>query len=578
MTPVSAHSEVRLSLCRPSVFPAIILGAFSLIVSGCSNAADNDLASVNATNGTANRGGAAAAVPAPPTASNAVSLKFLGRYRHGARKKSTAEICAFDTVSKRLFVIDGERAAIDILDINNPAEPQLFKSVDLTEYGSKPNSITAKGGVIAAAVAADPKQEPGLVVFISPDGKVLKTVHVGSEPDMLTISPDGHWLLSANEGEATEDYTNDPEGSVSLIDLSGGVAAVTDASVVHIDFKAYNDKSKLPPGVRVFGKNATPAQDFEPEYIAVSPDSKTAWVALQEANAFAIINLETQKLVDLIPLGFKDHSLPENAFHASNKSKSIQLRTWPVKGMYQPDAIYSFEVDGTAYVITANEGDHRDFDGFSEKARVGDLKLNPKNFPNARELQAPSALGKLMVTSANGDVDGDGLYEDLYCFGGRSFSIRNTEGQLLYDSGSEFERIIANRHPKSFNADHESNDFADRSDNKGPEPEGLVVGMIEGRPVAFIGMERHSGIMVYDLADPQKPVFCDYVITRDFDKSTKKPESGDLGPEGLTFIPADVSPTDKPLLAVSYEISSTTALFEVVTDSAAAKTDQLTEE
>tara|TARA_R100001132_G_C3274819_1_gene97240 strand:+ start:7056 stop:8723 length:1668 start_codon:yes stop_codon:yes gene_type:complete len=555
----------------------VIFSSFGLIVSGCSSAADDPLATVDVAKGGANGDGAVENIPAPPVASNAVSLKYLGRYRHGERKKSTAEICAFDTGSKRLFVVDGERAAIDILDITNPAEPQLFKSVDLTEYGSKPNSITAKGGVIAAAVAADPKQEPGLVVFLSPGGKVLKTVHVGSEPDMLTISPDGHWLLTANEGEATKDYTNNPEGSVSLIDLSGGVAAVTDASVVHLDFKAYNDKSKLPTGVRVFGKNATPAQDFEPEYIAVSPDSKTAWVSLQEANAFAIINLETQKLVDLVPLGFKDHSLPENAFHASNKSKSIQLRTWPVKGMYQPDAIYSFEVDGTAYVITANEGDHRDFDGFSEKARVGDLKLNPKNFPNAEELQAPSALGKLMVTSANGDDNGDGIYEELYCFGGRSFSIRNTEGQLLYDSGNEFERIIADRHPKSFNADHESNDFADRSDNKGPEPEGLVVGMIESRPVAFIGMERHSGIMVYDLADPKKPVFCDYVITRDFDKSTKKPQAGDLGPEGLTFIPADVSPTDKPLLAVSYEISGTTALFEVVTNAAKAKPDQPSE-
>lgn len=574
MTPRSPQSGARPRPYHLPVIAAIILSSFSLIASGCSSAADDPQAAVNAANSPLNDGGAVVPIPEPPAASNAVGLKFLGRYRHGTRKKSTAEICAFDTSSKRLFVVDGERAAVDILDITNPAEPQLFKSVDLAELGSKPNSITAKGGVIAAAISSTPKQEPGLVVFLSPEGEVLKTVHVGPEPDMITISPDGHWLITANEGEATKDYTRNPEGSVSLIDLTDGVEAVTDASIVHIDFTAYNDKSKLPSGVRVFGKNATPAQDFEPEYIAVSPDSRTAWVSLQEANAFAIIDLETQKLVDLVPLGFKDHSLPENAFDASNKGKSIQLRTWPVKGMYQPDAIYSFEVDGTAYVITANEGDHRDVDGFSEKARVGDLKLDPKKFPNANELQSPKALGRLMVTSSNGDADGDGLYEEIYSFGGRSFSIRNTDGQLLYDSGNEFERIIANRYPKSFNADHESNDFDDRSDNKGPEPEGLVVGMVEGRPVAFIGMERHSGIMVYDLAHPKQPVFCDYVITRDFDKSTKKPEAGDLGPEGLTFIPADVSPTQKPLLAVSYEISGTTALFEVVSDTATEKSSQ----
>ncbi|HAH49551.1 MAG TPA: alkaline phosphatase, partial [Planctomycetaceae bacterium] len=176
----------------------MIFSSFGLIVSGCSSAADDPLATVDVAKGGANGDGAVENIPAPPVASNAVSLKYLGRYRHGERKKSTAEICAFDTGSKRLFVVDGERAAIDILDITNPAEPQLFKSVDLTEYGSKPNSITAKGGVIAAAVAADPKQEPGLVVFLSPGGKVLKTVHVGAEPDMLTISPDGHWLLTAN--------------------------------------------------------------------------------------------------------------------------------------------------------------------------------------------------------------------------------------------------------------------------------------------------------------------------------------------------------------------------------------------
>tara|TARA_R110000850_G_scaffold77904_36_gene168860 strand:- start:6620 stop:8287 length:1668 start_codon:yes stop_codon:yes gene_type:complete len=552
----------------------MILSVCCLTVSGCSDTAGNEVTAINSQPPSGGTGEIAEPLPEPPAASKAVGLKFLGRYRHGTRKKSTAEICAFDTESKRLFVVDGERVAVDILDITNPSEPQLFKSVDLAELGSKPNSITAKGGVIAAALSSDPKQEPGLVVFLSPSGEVLKTVHVGSEPDMLTISPDGHWLITANEGEATKDYTRNPEGSVSLIDLKDGVAAVTDASVVHIDFTAYNDKSKLPSGVRVFGKNATPAQDFEPEYIAVSPDSKTAWVSLQEANAFAIIDLETSKLVDLVPLGFKDHSLPENAFDASNKDKKIQLRTWPVKGMYQPDAIYSFEVDGTAYVITADEGDHRDFDGFSEKARVGDLKLDPKKFPNAKELQSPKALGRLMVTSSNGDADGDGLYEELYCFGGRSFSIRSADGQLVYNNGNEFERIIANRFPKSFNADHESNDLDDRSDNKGPEPEGLVVGMIEGRPVAFIGMERHSGIMVYDLTNPKQPVFCDYVITRDFDKSTKKPEAGDLGPEGLTFIPADVSPTGKPLLAVSYEISGTTALFEVVSNTTTEKQGQ----
>ncbi|MBX3448120.1 MAG: choice-of-anchor I family protein [Planctomycetaceae bacterium] len=504
-------------------------------------------------------------LPAPRSRGD-VHLTLVGRFHHGKFTTSAAEICAYDAASKRLFVVNGETLAIDVLDITDPSQPSLVKTATVGERGWKPNSIASRGGVIVAAFSAYPKQDPGAAVFLDTDGNTLKTIRVGSEPDMVTISPDGRWVLTANEGEPTDDYSRDPEGSVSLIDLSAGIESLTDEHVTTLGFDAFNAPLSRDARIRVFGPSATADQDFEPEYIAVSPDSKRAWVALQEANAFAVIDLETRSIKSIVSLGFKDYSLPENGFDASDKRDEVNIRPWPVKGMYQPDAIAAFDHNGETFLISANEGDHRNFAGFQEEARVSDLKLDPKAFPNAAELQRKENLGRLMVTKTLGDANGDGEYEELYSFGGRSFSIWSAAGELVFDSGSEFERIIAERHPGTLNADHESNDAKNRSDNKGPEPEGLTIGRVGDRLLAFIGLERHSGIMIYDLADPRQPTFVDYVITRDFSRPPNSPDAGDLGPEGLTFIPAEQSPTGKPLLAVSYEVSSTTSLFEVSVD------------
>lgn len=505
-----------------------------------------------------------------PEGRGGIGLKLLGRYQHGSFSQSAAEICAYQKETRRLYVVNAEAGGIDILDVVNPEEPKLVKRVVLTEQGSKPNSVAVWGNLVAAAMSSDPIQEPGKVVFLGGEGEIRKVVMVGAQPDMVTFSPDGKWLLTANEGEPSDDYQRDPEGSVSLIDVSGGVEQITQEKVKNLGFEAFHERSKLDPRVRVYGPGASVAQDLEPEYIAVSPDSKRAWVSLQEANGLGVIDLEKGEISQVVGLGFKDHSREENSLDASDKDGGIRIQSWPVKGMYQPDGIKAFASGDEVYLISANEGDHRKYSGFSEEVRVGELTLDPQRFPRAKELQKKEALGRLLVTKSLGDANGDGIYEELYSLGGRSFSIWSHTGELVWDSGNEFERILAGRYESSFNADQTSNERDGRSDNKGPEPEGVVVGEVGERKIAFIGLERHSGIMLYDVTDPKRPEFVEYALSRDISKPPETLEAGDLGPEGLTFLGAGESPTGKPILAVSYEVSGTTALYEVTVESIVA--------
>jgi hypothetical protein len=401
------------------------------------------------------------------------------------------------------------------------------------------------------------------VAFYDTDGKFLSAVKVGALPDMLTFTPDGKWVLVANEGEPNRDYTVDPEGSVSIIDMSPGAANLTQANVRTADFTAFNT-AKLDPRIRIFGPNATVAQDLEPEYIAVSRDSKTAWVTLQENNALGVVDIEAATITSLLALGYKDHNIEGNGLDASHQDSTIAIKTWPVKGMYQPDAIAAYQAQGETHLVTANEGEGRDYRGFSDEARLKNLKLDSTAFPNAAALKEAKALGSLKVTKANGDTDGDGDYDELFSFGTRSFSIWTAAGELVYDSGDDFEQIVARAFPKDFSSNSEKNgSFDDRSDDKGPEPEGIELAEIAGRTYAFITLERIGGIMAYDVSDPRHPSFVQYVNNRDFTGDAAAGTAGDLGPEGLAFIKAEASPNGRPLLVVANEVSGTITIFAI---------------
>jgi DNA-binding beta-propeller fold protein YncE len=928
-----------------------------------------------------------------------LELAVLGTYSTGLGPTS-AEIVAFDASKSRLFVSNAVTSTIDIVDASNPAQLVKLASIDVSAFGV-PNSVTVGAGVVAVAIEAVPKTNPGFVAFFKNDGALISSVQVGAQPDMLRFTPDGKFLLTANEGEPSgygEGHV-DPEGSVSIIPTGKDIRKLRNRDVRTVDFKSLIGKEDWlrSKGVRIYGPGANGAQDVEPEYVAVSSDSRKAFVTLQENNAIAEIDIAHARLNAVWPLGFKNHGegpyvtstfewtgrlppagitkagqkidfggfsglafegttrdgrlrfvthtdrgpnaeptgilrpflLPEfipqvvrftldpsngrfeleeriflkrndgtsltglpntklsaNAsqpyndevpvdlfgheialdplgadlegivldvdgsmwmcdeyrpaiYHfdprgrllqryipigthaaagkpvpapgmagefgiealpaviaqrrqnrgfegialqggklyafvqsparnpatlgnaalnsmrnvrlveldpstlatrmflyaldnpallgaddtpadkigdlvatpgsgflalerdddavpadpietitkrvyafklgtatdvsalsgvypveragaivnvsidqmttaelaplgavpitktlhvdlaqagfagvqkieglalldsgrlavvndndfgvaqisidpatglftrapgyapepntvglisvtgldASDRDNGINIRNWPTYGMYLPDAIAAYQANGKTYLVTANEGDARDWPGFAEEARVSALTLDPAAFPDAAALRNNAALGRLNVTRTLGDVNGDAAFEALYTLGGRSFSIwRADTGQQVFDSDADLERITAAAHPANFNAGHENNTLDDRSDNKGPEPEGLAVGEIGRRTYAFVGLERIGGIAMYDITTPSSPFFVDYANRRNFAATPPAAAAEDLGPEGLTFIPSHQSPTGRALLAVAHEVSGTVTLFEV---------------
>lgn len=570
-----------------------------------------------------------------------LTLNYLGRYSAGEFGVSAAEIPAFDPASKRAFVVNAKAGVVDVLNMADPAAPVKLGSLDANGIaaGAVVNSVSVHNGTVALAIEAAVKTDPGFVaLFKASDLTLISHIGVGAQPDMLTFTPDGKYLLVANEGEPSDDYQIDPEGSVSIVylaDLQNLTVATADFSQ-EINLKA--------AGFRIYGPNASQAQDLEPEYIAVSADSSTAWVVLQENNGLAIIDIASATVNKFAALGYKDHAVAGNGLDVTDTDGKSEIKTWGgLRGLYLPDAMAAYEANGATYLITANEGDARawgetndaywagdETKGFVEEFRVKHL-VHRSGFdrragddlpPQLRDLAAgallnpdvfgycgaiagdPKAcrdddlLGRLNVTWTMGyRTDGQGnpvmfntsgvadpagdrlMYDALYSFGGRSISIWNDKGVQVWDSGDHMEQYFAGDDCKLgatrdipcktyFNSNHEEGStFDNRSDNKGPEPEGVTIGVMGGKTFAFVGLERIGGVMVYNVTNPQAPVFVDYLNSREDwtteDPSTVLSAAGDLGPEGLTFVSAADSPNGKALLIVGNEVSGTTSIYEV---------------
>ena len=470
-----------------------------------------------------------------------INFKVANSFSVGG--EGAAEISAFDPSTDKLFIVNVEVPEISVYDLSDIDNPIQLNSIS-TQLNGAPNSLDINNGRLAVAVEADNKQRHGAIeVYDTTTQNLLNSYEVGALPDMVTFTPNGQMLVCAGEGEPNDDYTDDPHGTVGIIDLTDGTTSI-------LDFTAFNGQEAAleAQGFRVFGPGATLARDVEPEYVAVSDDSQTAWVAMQENNGLAVVDLSTKTITQILPLGYKDYSLPGNEIDPSDRDDKTELRSVPAFGIYHPDAIAYYSVNGMDYIISANEGDAREYEGtpgFVEEDRVKDVTLDPTVFPDAATLQLDENLGRLKLTLVQGDIDNDGDYDEIYSFGARSFSIWSGGGQLVYDSGNDIAEITLAETPSIFNGED------GRSDDKGAEPESVVVKKIGDKQILFVGLERNNQILVFDVSNPSAPEYIQLLSN-----------GGDVGPEGLFFVSAGQSPNGKDLLIVSNEVSGTVTIYE----------------
>lgn len=469
-------------------------------------------------------------LPEDPASFKQVAMIDLGGLQ-------AAEISAYDPLTKKLFVVNNETTTkVDVIDLSNFPTVTKVKSIEFPGQGWA-NSVAVSNGLLAVGVEATVKQDNGTVyVFKTSTYEELKKITVGALPDMVTFSPDGNYIVSANEGEPNAMYTVDPIGSISIIDIKNNYAVRT------LDFTGFeSDKVNLiAAGLRIFGLNASFAQDIEPEYVTITPDSKKAFVTLQENNAVAEVDLVAGAITKIRPLGTRDISLAENAFDVTDDNK-YEAKTWPIKAYYLPDAISYFTANGTGYYALANEGDTREYDAYKEETTVKKAKLDPTKFPNAATLQLDANMGKLVITEASGK-NKDGFFEELYAVGGRSMSIHNAAtGAVVAHIGKDLEQHVAT---------DLNNKYDDkRSPKKGVEVESVTVAEVNGKTMAFIGMERADAIAVYDISVPTAPKFVQVF------------ETGDA-PEGLLFVKPKDSPNGRSLLIVASEEDGTIRFYQ----------------
>lgn len=546
-------------------------------------------------------------------ANSALNISLVGRAVLNAQSpEGAAEIVAYQASKKWIYAINssGDEAVVNIIPADTfdtaalvqdnegiVSATNLTSTITLTLNDNTPGdansiAIDENNQMLAVAMAAKNVGEAGQIAFYDISGDTpafIKNVPAGFLPDMVTFNHDGTKVVVANEGEPNGDYSIDPEGSVSIINIVEGVVADT---ATNIDFTTYNSQQAElesdgfvfanPTGRTINGNviNTTVAMDLEPEYVSISKDNKYAYVSIQENNGLAIINLEDNS-VELKALGFKDWSNLQ--IDASDKDGGVNFKSYPgLYGMYQPDTISSFSWKGANFIVSANEGDAREYffdvtdeadctakggldydedDGclaYIDESRVEDLTL-AANFDYLNN--DDDDIGRLKVSTVKGDTNDDGQYESLYAYGARSFTIWDSNGLVVFDSGDDIGRITASVHGEAFNNNEDENEGDTRSDDKGAEPEALTIGTIDERTFAFIGLERMGGIMVYDITNPYDVQFEDYFYNRGVIEGADI--TGDLAPEGMVFVPAEQSATGEALLIIGNEISGSIAVWQI---------------
>ncbi len=507
-----------------------------------------------------------------------------------------AEMVEFNKENGKFYIVNGATspAALDIVTLPATGYPSsgyltltskttidieslLAANVSGFTYGdlSCVSVSTVNDRIYLSVQEDDYINKNGIILVLDYDGNYIHYYQAGFGPDMIVASKNGRYILTADEAEprgaAQSDIALDPKGSVTIVDTMG-TSGTDDDTVTHVYF---DDVSKIDDDVHVRGvesqadsyfmvpRDKTDAvTDFEPEFITLSEDSGTAYVSLQENNAIAVIDVAAKTLVSVKSLGFKDLRQPENSLDVIEDS-NITLENIPAFGMYMPDAVASFSVDGKTYILTANEGDFAEFypnNGLIQSVAPYLTGDEAASFFYTPETQVPSGTqDEVYFFYCARDM---GNTDEVYLFGARSFSIWDADTMAqVYDSCNDFEVITAQRLPSYFNIDNDhykTKKMDKRSPKKGPEPEGIEVGVINGRTFAFVGLERIGGMMTYDITDPENAFFVNYINTRPFDGSFL-----DSAPEGLDFIPAADSPTGTPLVLMACEVGGTVAVFQI---------------
>ncbi len=506
-------------------------------------------------------------------ANSAVRTMLIARYNSGACSADggSAEITAYNASNGFAYSVNGVKGTLDCVDMRTLKNGSVVENLTGTElkaaelaenagdgfnYGDMTSvAVSPDGGTLAVAMQDADYTKPGRVLFFicNEDGSLTYNgiAITGVQPDMVTFTEDGTKALTADEGEPRQGYTDpaavDPMGSVTVIDVDS-------KNAVTVDFKSFDAKrDELVAAGIVLKKNTAPSVDLEPEYIAVSGNK--AYIALQEANAVAVLNIADLQFENIFSFGFEDYS---QVAVDLNKSDGIyDPATYEhVKGIRMPDGIAIATINGETYLLSANEGD----------SRVWPVGIET-DFNEIKDKVSPISSTKTGGKVTWFDVDGyDGLEAGTdYVFGGRSFSIfKVTENALVevFDSGSDFERITAEVLPDFFNCSNDTVAAEDRSGKKGPEPENVTVGIIDGHIYAFIGLERISGVMIYDITDPLAPAFKNFFTSRDYTSDTKD----DVSPEGLAFVAANNNQSGAPILILSNEVSGTVSVMAMSTD------------
>lgn len=501
-----------------------------------------------------------------------LAASLIARYNAGAMNADggSAEIVVYNTMKKVAYAVNGVKGTLDQIPMNGLTSGESVQNLEGTEidvkslvegkdkdfnYGDMTSVVVSPDGtrVAVALQDADYTKTGRAVLFTyGEDGSLSleKMAVTGVQPDMITFNEDGTLVLTANEGEPRNGYTasgaKDPAGSVSVI-------TAADGSVMTVGFESFDSQRETLTAAGVVIKiNTKPSLDFEPEYITVV--GSKAYVSLQEANSIAVLDLNTKAFTGVYSIGFEDYS--KVAIDLDKNDKTYSAKTYEnIKGIRMPDAISSFTASGKTYLVTANEGDSRAW----PLEDIGSTKAESDT--NEKETDD-------IVWFDGKQYDGLETGTD-YLFGGRSFSVFEvTENGLeeVYDSGSDFEKLTNDNLADNFNCSNDKKKIDNRSGKKGPEPEGITTGTVNGKTYAFIALERIGGIMMYDVTNPENVTFVNYINSRDFSEDIKN----DVSPEGMAFVAAENSPTGKALLVAANEVSGTVSIYELTSN---VKTD-----